>query len=459
MEAFASIRGRIGAARVVLASDGVSAAEQELVSRLQCDAILSMLHSCKLESTEKARLVDMVLGVRFHEQDRLRILDALGGGGGGGGGGNSGTQGVINHRRPMQNFTSFLEYLSTFEWDRLESCKCSGNKNGMMQIFLDVLIHRLHCVNPSEFTINRVTAALLVASSTPEQLSMLTASDKATERLVLQKTWKRIARKCKNDFYLSELPVVPGDLERMIPIRFAAIKVAGCWTPSRLDTRLLTQIEAGLCCRGNRNLAKLDGQQSQSLCSQNMLTTMCLQMQHAFLKQMQNDREPLITFTKSPSKCEQNLQSIVDAAARSGSSNELQRCRSLVDFNEAIDVVSPRPLKELMIVEPSKDAQVIDDVAMPPSEIVDPLKQAAVLDKVAVPPVEIVKHVDHVAESLANGAKLLDALVERDADRKREAAAKKKEKNAEETSTPKKKAKLDIPTPSKEAKVAVCFCF
>ena len=104
MALFAQLRGRIGAAGLLLRSHPLGSSLHQAVSEVQANAVLSVLQSQgnQLTADEKARLSTMVVSSAFAEKDTLAIVSLM-------------NKQSVN-RRAGQDMTAFPYYLSQSEW-------------------------------------------------------------------------------------------------------------------------------------------------------------------------------------------------------------------------------------------------------------------------------------------------------------------------------------------------------
>ena len=148
MACFAQLRGRLGVARLLLAElkdEGGPALAA--TSQLQAESIAEHLQKGgkQLDAEERADLATQVQSAGFESKDVQLILQFL-------------VTTKQNGRRDAQDYTAFLEYVSSKEWDLIDA----GSESEIDDISCQVLA-RLNCLNPCEQTKKMLTPADLVA--------------------------------------------------------------------------------------------------------------------------------------------------------------------------------------------------------------------------------------------------------------------------------------------------------
>ena len=217
MVLFAQLRGRIGAAGLLLGKFQPGSSLHQAQSEVQANALLSSLESQsnQLTTDEKARLATMMAASAFAEKDTLAILSHL--------------KGKSSNRRSAQDMTAYPYYLSASQW---EAAKC--NVEAVIGVSIDVIVHRLGGVNVNEHTLKRVASVALALPSTPN--AFLGWDVKSATLLQVKAVYRRVVRGVKDMQktkpsaipYIVKLPSNPAELEQTHPN--AGFKIEGCWT-------------------------------------------------------------------------------------------------------------------------------------------------------------------------------------------------------------------------------------
>ena len=105
MTLFAQLRGRIGAAGLLLRSYPLGSSMHQAQSEVQANAVLSVLQSQgnQLTADEKARLSTMMAASAFAEKDTLAILSLM--------------NRKSSNKRCAQDMTNYPYYLSNLQWE------------------------------------------------------------------------------------------------------------------------------------------------------------------------------------------------------------------------------------------------------------------------------------------------------------------------------------------------------
>ena len=147
---FSQIKARLGSTRLIL--QDASDASRTTHSKLQREAVQSMVKNAKLDSEQRATLAQLVASARFCCEDERKLLDTFS------------AHAARSHqkdksRRSGQEFIAFLNYLSDEEWQGVMACTSIEE---CIQMFLIILLHRFQCVNPCEYTHKRMAASARV---------------------------------------------------------------------------------------------------------------------------------------------------------------------------------------------------------------------------------------------------------------------------------------------------------
>ena len=149
MAAFTQLRGRIGAAKIVLGETPCGELRQQQ-SLLQSNAVLALLKQTngQLTDDEKAKLSTMIADSVFASEHTSAMLAFM-----------CDSSKSTSNRREAQRHESFIYYLSVADWENAKQ-----NLDAALQVMIGVLVHRLGCVNPTEHTLKRLTSVALVCA-------------------------------------------------------------------------------------------------------------------------------------------------------------------------------------------------------------------------------------------------------------------------------------------------------
>ena len=149
MSVFQRARARIGAARLML--QDLRGQDHATVSLLQSNALIELLRSeaarQHLDAEQRASLSTQMLSVDFPEEQLSALLAVL-----------AGEKIKLKTRRDAQNAIHAFEYFSDREWERLDTCK---HQPSIEETILDVLVHRMNCINPNEPTVKLLSSGIL----------------------------------------------------------------------------------------------------------------------------------------------------------------------------------------------------------------------------------------------------------------------------------------------------------
>jgi len=227
---------------------------KRLVSEVQCDALLQVLRPRKdwdpLSDEHRALLVEMTCASGFHDDDQARTLKAI-----------AGIKSAPS-RRNQQDATHHASYISGPEWEGIGQFTAPevGKATPDLiyaQAILDILVCRMGVVNPSEPTLKAVTSNALVLAH-GSRIGLLTYEDKMALLSWIRKKLKAMVRVQKSHKvtpipYCEMFPPNPCDLEAIHPKLYSKLKIPGCWTDSRVNTQLYTRALCTFSCRRNPN--------------------------------------------------------------------------------------------------------------------------------------------------------------------------------------------------------------
>ena len=410
MVLFAQLRGRIGAAGLLLGKFQPGSSLHQAQSEVQANALLSSLDSQgnQLTADEKARLATMMAASAFAEKDTLAILSHL--------------KGKSSNRRSAQDMTAYPYYLSVSQW---ESAK--QNVEASIGVAIDVIVHRLGGVNVDEHTLKRVSSVALALSSSP---GFLGSDVKAATLLQVKATYRRVVRGVKDMQktkpsaipYIVKLPSNPAELEQTHPN--AGFKIEGCWTDPIVRMQEVYVIDTSYGCRGKLVSQQDSMQQPLMQCVLALKDMMCS-------GQRRDDAIDIRYLDKgSQSSSKRSLRDLVEGM------NPKKIRRSLDDVAPQImDEVAPEIQLVSQQAEPPQiqlapqiqSTQVVQIISEPS------LSEAAVSSPTAAatPAASKVSESDVQTGNVSTlrptmGNRLLDVMVERDREKAKERADKQK---------------------------------
>ena len=411
--AFGQVRGRIAAARLVLAEITVGSEMHKMQSSLQGNAVRTLLANTSgdLDIGAKANLATMVAAASFCEVDAVAIVSALQG------------HEIGSNRRPQQDMVAFLQYVSSSEWEIAKH-----NIDAAIQTFAAVLVYRLGCVNATEYTMKRVAAGVqvLICSETDWTSEDVKKSILSNVKTVVHKM-ARMRKKSQGTVpYIVKLPGVPSELEAQYPDHVGDFKVDGCWVPPPLNMNKVIIVEAGLSCRNRPGSCALALQQPQQM--------QIMQM----MQQMQS------MMNRQPRRGDPDDDLVIEYADPSARQQPIARKRCLRHLVAASSMNIQHPRRSFRPeADVAPDAIVLDQkepapapalAALVPDALV-PVRDAVV--PAALAAAALVPVADHQAPAADDakircdapaaddGNRLLDAMIVRDKERA-EAAAEKK---------------------------------
>ena len=223
---FSDVRARLGAARLHL-HDLQGSASHAAHSQLQANAIVALIKRSlqNLDADEKASLSTLAINGNFCECDLAKITKCLS---------------SASQRRPSQDFTAFLAYLSQDQWDVVLN---ASNDDMILDEFLYVLVSHLNCVNASEWTLRRLASAVIAASR-----RLHTPQAKSAKAQLVKKAYRKLVRTIKAGKeswdlpYLVKLPSDPVRLQLECPTLYARAVARGELVPCPLNN--LPEVEA-----------------------------------------------------------------------------------------------------------------------------------------------------------------------------------------------------------------------
>lgn len=470
MDVFAKCRARIGAARLLL--EPLSGQLRDSNSGIQRMAIVALIsEKGRFVSLEQScTLSDQLMRCNFCDSDKTLILEAL-----------RDRSSTTTGRRKQQNGMAFLSYLNAPEWASLDKKKLDKDFRGVASVFVDAMVNRMHCVNPTEPTIKFVASATLVVCEDVDVLNTIAMDAKiALKKFVRQRFdfhYKVYMKRWKSNTgveYCADYPDDPNALGESYPElhKFIMRSLGGTLVPNQLDSLSLTLVDDSHQCRGGSKSMAIVPAQSSPMANMNMPQ----QFMNCLMQFMNNQGQ---TQPRQPRQDDLLHNLIVGGGSRKRSAAML---RFLADSNlEDDDAPPPPPAKRNQSLldrsrtfedpggahmpgEPISPKQKVEaNVALEPQQDQD--RQEA-----STPPLKVHPHTPPVVDSQVapsskdsgDGAKeskkantLLDAMLQRDQERAAASAAASKMKRANDKEEKRLAAQGADVTPAKlPAKVA-----
>ena len=313
-----------------------------------------------MDAEERADLATQVQSAGFESKDVQLILQFL----------------VTTHpngRRDAQDYTAFLEYVSSKEWDLIDA----GSESEIDDISCQVLA-RLNCLNPCEQTKKMLTAADLVAV---HKTSAVSDEVKSAKHVVMKSKYDKLRRRLKAEQkkpqgvklpYIKVLPKNPACLKALSAELYDHANIEGCFVQHCLNRKALLLMESALSCRGHEaRLAK--GQiptlalQDQPTNSNAMLQAM-VSLQSALISRPDSDDlGSKLTFMQPDGK-KRSLQAVFGNYG--DGVPPLRRARTIQEGNLSADGgQAERPLAFEVQTTPGRSSQrqmQLEDGAAPP---------------------------------------------------------------------------------------------
>ena len=231
---------RIGAAKAVL-ENAAGTERHAAISVVQKNAILELMEdaiaSDKFLSEDIADLTDRVLTLRFAAGDEEEILALL-------------CKKSVPKRRKQQDYTPITSYFCDQRWSRyLDPERDLNNK-------ADILIQtalEMDCINPTEPTYKRWASDTFCAHFDKHTCQGLSADSKYALMDYIKINFKRCAKMNKRPpaVYLTKLPQDPSHLQQVFPEMYEKLfKAGGEPVRCKLEETLVMQIDNSFTCRG-----------------------------------------------------------------------------------------------------------------------------------------------------------------------------------------------------------------
>ena len=247
---FAQLRGRLGAAKLLLQQQKPALLASQ--SKLQTNAVLDLLLKTDVVLTpeERSNLAAFVGAAGFTDEDSLAILKALEP--------DSPSDKQTQKSKPkvvFQDAMEFIHYLTADEW-----AVAQQSLDAAVRVFIQVLVQRLRCLHADEYTLKRVAATAICHSSVDNLASAPTIASSVQKQVKEQ--YHKAQRKFTNSKHkptepVPDTPVVllhPVQLQRMFPDYAASIKRLcvddWCPPPQSVAANRVFIVDSLMTCRG-----------------------------------------------------------------------------------------------------------------------------------------------------------------------------------------------------------------
>ena len=242
-EPFALLRGRLGAARVVLAEITIGA-QRVAISKGQANAFLDMYQriGSGLTSDQRTTLQSVAVNAKFEHSDAAAVLTAL-----------AGPRIAKGGRSHGQDYRSFPLYLNEQRWKTLLSEEVHGD---VKESILTEMLRSLGAFLPCELTFKRFSCLLMLLSSSREALQQKTIAEKKTELTLLKKRWHLENRRIsKPELWVEVLPQDPAAFrDGPFGVLFTATFPSEQPVAPKIDMRALDLLDASFKARGSQEL-------------------------------------------------------------------------------------------------------------------------------------------------------------------------------------------------------------
>ena len=394
---------------MVMGEVQVGTERHRLTSELQSRAIEAILMQAgdSLSNEDRASLSSMISTAPFTDDNAVMLMSRLT---------QQAAEAAPSARSPQQNMICFVHYASASEWEMATQM----NQEAAFDVFASMLIHRLHCFNPSEHTFRRLTAVVLVCSMTQLELSGIPAEQKRTHMLKIKDTYRQRVRAFKQEIAagtcsapalpsLQKLPPLPQSLEQSHPGAMTSVKISGCWTPVQIDMNHVTHVETSFSCRGAKlgQLTTMAPMQFDPMGQMQMMAQMMGMCMGRNLRGGGNDGELRLEYPATSRK--RSLAALLDHEANEQPRRRIRSCSSWESLGSGSS--------------PNDDSQRLDEerpgppaVSALPASGVGPLEPPLEVEPPLVP-VDVQPRAICDEERPHRGGQLLDALISRDDDR------------------------------------------
>ena len=427
---------RIGCAKSLL-SRHADWGDHEHVSKLQRDAILSLLDRITLDPEHKADVAAEMSGIQWYGNHGNDILQKMA------------EEQVIKHkRRAQQDYRAFLSFLTLLVWNWLLDDETSSEAK--LGIIITALLQLgLRC--PREPTYKLMTSFWIVLCEKKDTRAKMSSG---TKKSLLQKVKERFDDMRKNApdpaTHLKSLPDTPEELQaRARPLYNAAYKDERP-VPCRIDWKEVLEFDASYKCRGetggDKAVPVIDLQSSGSVGPIPGGMGEAVNVVFKSLEMMSRQQQQMMSMMMAS----QGGKGSLGRQALQTSVNRTRRLPTL-DCGPGGDLVADTDARPCPIQELPEDMESSQLALVGPPLRHWPQPQGARADfsgasdqqpaglamQAAEPPTDVLEKPEHVRPKVED---MLDLLTERENEKKAAEAAKKKAKKQEEKAAAKAQA-------------------
>lgn len=288
-------------------------------SKIQAEAVQTLLKDAQsLGAENKTTLARMVSEAGFCQSEEMLLLQTLS---------SQSLQPV--KRRGQQDFTAFIYYLCENEWTSL--LEYASNEEHTLELMINALVQRLHCLNPCQYTLKRLMSVALVLSKktmqTPTQKKAY--FKKVTEKYAKFKrrfnTWLKQDATRQLKPYVEKLPNSPSEFEQLEQVRNFGVEryKTGPYVQPQVDLDEIFSIEMSFKMKSTSDVNE-DAMMVQPLISQGKFNPM--QMMVEWFQNQMNPRSCNLSFTRP-----RRHRSL--AEFDEDDSPPMRRCRTIDDFD------------------------------------------------------------------------------------------------------------------------------
>ena len=233
-----TLRGRLGAARLTLASVAEHPAALAGTSRIEAKATCELLDrfADTLTDEERTLLISVVTQSQFVPSDSECIISRI-----------VATSGSVKCRRKQQDYTLFYLFLDRVRWTILQATDRSvADKESVLICFLKDLGLRL----PSEPTFKVASSFLLLVTESWEAVSRMSVPYKKAALSRFKSNWRVALRSTPAPcMWIQNLPKTTSEFQASFPLEWNSLYGAGGPVPPEIDIVRLHMVDSSYKCR------------------------------------------------------------------------------------------------------------------------------------------------------------------------------------------------------------------
>jgi len=233
-----ALRGRLGAARLTLASVAQHPAALAGTSRIEAKATCELLdrYADTLTDEERTLLISVVIETQFAPSDAEFLISRV-----------VATGGSVKCRRKQQDFTLFYVFLDRVRWMIFQAKdRPVADKENTLICFLKDLGLRL----PSEPTFKVASSFLLLVTESWEDVSRMSLPYKKAALSRLKSNWRVAVRNVPAPrTWIQNLPKTTSEFQASCPLEWSSLYGAGGPVPPEIDIVRLHMLDSSYKCR------------------------------------------------------------------------------------------------------------------------------------------------------------------------------------------------------------------